>query len=153
MALCWNCGHDKLGEPEQDLSSDIEQELMVAPAGDCNPAEVSRYRAVLFRLALAGWCVTGLFMLLTGPTPIHDWHRSLGSSVDYIVVISFYLSLFLTLALIADLQVVQKDAAVDDAPRPSLDLHKPWVRGWLTRGWGRFLFWFAWGWLLIDYLG
>ena len=152
MGLCWSCGYDRLGSPRQDLSSDIEEELMIPSSSAGSLAETIRYRAILLRLAIAGWCVTGLFSMLPGSGSSQDWYRSSRSPADYITDVAFYLSLFLTFALIADLLILRKDAIHEPDKHPSQALHKPWVRGWLTRGWGQLLFWFAWAWLLLHYL-
>ena len=90
--------------------------------------------------------------MIAGPLPIYNRYNVSRGPVDELVTTLFYLSVLITFMLVAHRLIYQMGVACVDAPKLSTDLHKPWIRRWMTRGWGIVLFWFAWAWLLLNYL-
>lgn len=152
MAMCWSCGHDRNGEPRQDLSADIQNELLIRPGTTSSLTEAIQDRGILSLIFFGSWIVTGFFVMIAGTEPIHNRYNVSRGPADELVIIAFYLSLFFTFMLMAHHLVYQKDDVTFGEPIHSSDLHRPWVRRWLVRGWGSVLFWFAWAWLLLNYL-
>lgn len=152
MAICWNCGHDKQGELGHDLSSDIRNELLIH-AGTTSPFTTTiQDRGILSVLFFGSWIVTGFFVMIAGTEPIRNRYNVSRGPADELVIVAFYLSLLFTFMLMAHHLVYRKDGVTFGEPIDSSDLHRPWVRRWLMRGWGSVLFWFAWAWLLLNYL-
>ncbi|MEM6504372.1 MAG: hypothetical protein AAF711_02790 [Planctomycetota bacterium] len=153
MAWCWSCGRDKLGELQQDVSVDLAAELPVPVGGaDLLNRQLTR-RGMLMRTFLLSWCFTGLTVMVAGSGAITDRFRFDYKTPDYLAVIGFYFSVFMTFALIADRLFFEPNATSQDASASrSEEPYQPWIRAWMTRRWGRYLFWFAWVWLLLNYL-
>lgn len=152
MAFCWSCGRDKLGESKQDVYEDIEFELTAPVGGADRHEKLLSQRGLLTRVFFLSWCSTGLFVMVAGTDAITDRYHYPFSTADYLVVIGFYFSILLSFALIADRLFFRAHAESDDVPMRSDELHRPWIRRWMTRGWGSVLFWFAWVWLLLNFL-
>lgn len=152
MAMCWSCGYDKQGTPQQDLQVEIETELIVRPDSTSDLTRAMQQWSVLLRLCLGSWCVTGLFVMITGTKPLRNAYRDVRGPIDELVVVAFSLSVLLTLILIAHRLVYNGESVGITEPRLSSDLHRPWVRRWMVGGWGSLLFWFAWAWVLLNYL-
>lgn len=151
MAMCWSCGRDRNGESQEDLSLLIDEELMVKPE-QVSLANPMGHRRVLIRLFFLSWCVTGLFAMIAGPTTRHMGYGYASTPAQHIVSMCFVISLILTAAVISDRLVLQRNATTQGVAALSDTLHRPWVRRWMLRGWGCVLFWFAWLWLLLNYI-
>ena len=152
MAWCWNCGCGKDGEPIQDLDAVIEEELRVKPT-PMNPfTSTMQDRGTLLRLFFLAWGATGLIILATGTGPLRRGYASSRGSIDELVVLLFHISLLITFFLIANRLLCSSRSSKGTSHDFSYQMHRPWVRGWMTRGWGSVFFWFAWLWLLLGYI-
>jgi hypothetical protein len=151
MGMCWRCGHDRNGEPALDLQPVIDAEMRVRLGRVTNFTHSIQNWSVLLRLVFASWCVTGLFVMITGTGPFRRTYGASRGPVDELVVTLFHVSVLFTLLLIAHRLVYNGQTVNSDEPMLTSELHRPWIRRWMLRGWGSVLFWFAWGWVLLNY--
>lgn len=178
MAACWSCGRDREGQPVIDFSeeesnpfescpqcgydlrgsleaevcpecgfqlklNEMQKELYWVPSTTKTSALARLFRNPLrmIPIALFAWLFFGFF-----------YQAGEVFSLDVFAFTFFVAALFLTLAAMGGIMVQGLQPSDEQTTEASMTVGNGFILRWLTRGWGRLLFWLAWGCLLIGIL-
>ncbi|MGB0766232.1 MAG: hypothetical protein ACPGYV_00825 [Phycisphaeraceae bacterium] len=157
--VCPQCGYDLRGNQEAHECSECGTHLMLneaqkelywvtATTGTGAIAKLLRSPLRMIPIALFVWLVFGMYFLAEPDAVMPDFYIS--SFLEGFAFTLLAVALFFTLAVVSGLMVQGLQPKDENLTEASVSVGNGFILRWMTRGWGRWLFWLAWFFLLLG---
>lgn len=160
---CPQCQYDLRGNLEalacpecgtQLMMSNEQKQLYWVPAATNlgSVARLLRNPLRMISVAIFAWLFVGIAYLANEETYLFHGRYDADDPADWFLLLTLSLALFFTFAVTSGVLVQGLQPPDDDRVQPSISSSAPFVLKWMKQGWGRYLYWIAWGALLLGIL-